>query len=171
MIAFTPRTGLPYYDDFELEIPVDYGEDYAPPQERIGTAGRQQQQQQQHQLQLQNKKVSQDFSALSGNGNGGGTYLDMVHISCLTLQCYHKWIGAAFPKSVLTTTTTNSVPLCADDLLQRVSGVLQRYGVDPRELNQEQLYKLALILQLLQAQDKAGNFIRWNVSFGIDLKS
>lgn len=63
----------------------------------------------------------------------------------------------------------NCVPLCADDLLQRVSGVLQRYGVDPRELNQEQLYKLALILQLLQAQDKAGNFIRWNVSFGIDL--
>uniref|UniRef100_A0A7N8WLG4 Protein tyrosine phosphatase receptor type Na n=1 Tax=Mastacembelus armatus TaxID=205130 RepID=A0A7N8WLG4_9TELE len=35
-----------------------------------------------------------------------------------------------------------------------MSGVLQRYGVDPRELTQEQLYKLALILQLLQAQDK-----------------
>uniref|UniRef100_A0A7N8YJZ2 Protein tyrosine phosphatase receptor type Na n=1 Tax=Mastacembelus armatus TaxID=205130 RepID=A0A7N8YJZ2_9TELE len=30
------------------------------------------------------------------------------------------------------------------------------YGVDPRELTQEQLYKLALILQLLQAQDKTG---------------
>lgn len=63
----------------------------------------------------------------------------------------------------------NSVPLCADDLLQRMSGVLQLYGVDPRELNQEQLYKLALILQLLQAQDKTGNLIRWNISFGIDL--
>lgn len=73
---------------------MDYGEDYAPPQERIGTASRQQQQQQQ-QPQLQNQKVSQDFSALSGNGNGGGTYLDMGHISSLTLLCYHKGIGAA----------------------------------------------------------------------------
>lgn len=43
-----------------------------------------------------------------------------------------------------------------DGLLQRMSGVLQRYGVDPRELSQEQLYKLALILQLLQAQEKTG---------------
>ncbi len=43
-----------------------------------------------------------------------------------------------------------------DGLLQRMSGVLKRYGVDPRELSQEQLYKLALILQLLQAQDKTG---------------
>lgn len=39
-----------------------------------------------------------------------------------------------------------------DGLLQRMSGVLQRYGVDPRQLSQEQLYKLALILQLLQAE-------------------
>uniref|UniRef100_A0AAQ5XGZ6 Protein tyrosine phosphatase receptor type Na n=1 Tax=Amphiprion ocellaris TaxID=80972 RepID=A0AAQ5XGZ6_AMPOC len=38
-----------------------------------------------------------------------------------------------------------------------MSGVLQKYRVDPRELSQEQLYKLALILQLLQAQDKAGS--------------
>lgn len=37
-----------------------------------------------------------------------------------------------------------------------MSGVLQKYGVDPRELSQEQLYKLALILQLLQAQEKTG---------------
>lgn len=43
-----------------------------------------------------------------------------------------------------------------DGLLQRMSGVLHKYGVDPRELSQEQLYKLALILQLLQAQDKTG---------------
>lgn len=33
---------------------------------------------------------------------------------------------------------------------------MQKYGVDPRELSQEQLYKLALILQLLQAQEKTG---------------
>ncbi|KAK7939648.1 hypothetical protein WMY93_002974 [Mugilogobius chulae] len=44
-----------------------------------------------------------------------------------------------------------------DGLLQRMSGVLQRYGVDPRELSQEQLYKLALILQLLQTQDKSAS--------------
>ncbi|XP_026150511.1 protein tyrosine phosphatase receptor type Na isoform X1 [Mastacembelus armatus] len=92
--------GLPYYDDLELEIPVDYVEDYTLG-ERLGTSGRQQM--------LQNKKVTQDVNTLSGN-NGG--------------------------------------------LLQKMSGVLQRYGVDPRELTQEQLYKLALILQLLQAQDK-----------------
>ncbi|XP_029386099.1 protein tyrosine phosphatase receptor type Na [Echeneis naucrates] len=41
-----------------------------------------------------------------------------------------------------------------DGLLQRMSGVLQKHGVDPRKLSQDVLYKLALILQLLQAQDK-----------------
>ncbi|KAM9343493.1 protein tyrosine phosphatase receptor type Na [Pholidichthys leucotaenia] len=41
-----------------------------------------------------------------------------------------------------------------DGLLQRMSGVLQKHQVDPRELSQEQLYKLALILQLFQPQDK-----------------
>ncbi|XP_070693630.1 protein tyrosine phosphatase receptor type Na [Pempheris klunzingeri] len=92
--------GLPYYEDLELEIPVDYVEDYTI-EERLGTAGRQ--------PTLQNKKVPQDVSTLSGNNDG---------------------------------------------LLQRMSGVLQKYGVDPRELSQEQLYKLALILQLLQTQDK-----------------
>ncbi|XP_042351054.1 protein tyrosine phosphatase receptor type Na [Plectropomus leopardus] len=92
--------GLPYYEDLELEIPVDYVEDYTL-EERLGTAGRQQS--------PQNKKVVQDISTLSGNNDG---------------------------------------------LLQRMSGVLQRYGVDPRELSQEQLYKLALILQLMQPQDK-----------------
>jgi len=50
--------GLPYYDDLELEIPVDYVEDYTL-QERLGTAGRQQP--------LQNKKAPQDLNALSGN--------------------------------------------------------------------------------------------------------
>ncbi|XP_071317200.1 protein tyrosine phosphatase receptor type Na isoform X2 [Trachinotus anak] len=92
--------GLPYYEDFELDIPMDYVEGYTL-QERLGTAGRQ--------PTLQNKKVPQDFSTLSGTNDG---------------------------------------------LLQRMSGVLQRHGVDPRDLSQEQLYKLALILQLLQAQDK-----------------
>lgn len=43
--------------------------------------------------------------------------------------------------------------LVQDGLLQRMSAVLQRYGVDPRELSQEQLYVLALILQ---AQEKTG---------------
>ncbi|KAM9347039.1 protein tyrosine phosphatase receptor type Na [Symphorus nematophorus] len=94
--------GLPYYEDLELEIPVDYVEDYTL-EERLGTAGRQQQP-------LQNKKVPQDFNTPPRNGNDG--------------------------------------------LLQRMSGVLQKYGIDPRELSQEQLYKLALILQLLQAQEK-----------------
>ncbi|KAM3608162.1 uncharacterized protein V6R79_020257 [Siganus canaliculatus] len=92
---------LPYYDDLQLEIPVDYVEDYTL-EERLGTAGRQQ-------PQPQNKKILQDFSTGNGNGNGN------------------------------------------DGLLQRMSGVLQRYGVDPRELSQDQLYRLALILQ---AQDK-----------------
>ncbi|XP_023154309.2 protein tyrosine phosphatase receptor type Na isoform X2 [Amphiprion ocellaris] len=98
--SMTPA-GLPYYEDLELEIPVDYVEDYTL-EERLGTTGRQQT--------LQNKKVPQALSALSGTNDG---------------------------------------------LLQRMSGVLQKYRVDPRELSQEQLYKLALILQLLQAQDKA----------------
>uniref|UniRef100_A0A3B5LS84 Protein tyrosine phosphatase receptor type Na n=1 Tax=Xiphophorus couchianus TaxID=32473 RepID=A0A3B5LS84_9TELE len=44
-------------------------------------------------------------------------------------------------------------------LLQRMSGVLQKYNIDPRELSQEQLYKLALILQLLQGQDKTGVWV------------
>ncbi|XP_074551619.1 protein tyrosine phosphatase receptor type Na isoform X1 [Halichoeres trimaculatus] len=98
--SMTPAAGLPYYDELDLEIPVDYAEEYTL-DERLDTAGRPQV--------MQNKKAPQDFSALSGNN---------------------------------------------DDLLQRLSGVLQRYGADPRELSQEQLYKLALILQLLQAQEK-----------------
>ncbi|XP_054643713.1 protein tyrosine phosphatase receptor type Na isoform X2 [Dunckerocampus dactyliophorus] len=91
--------GLPYYDDLQLEVPVDYVEDYTL-EERLGTMNQQQP--------LQNKKVSQGSSAQSGSSDG---------------------------------------------LLQRMSGVLQKYGVDPKELSQEQLYKLALILQLLQTQD------------------
>ncbi|KAM4558069.1 protein tyrosine phosphatase receptor type Na [Odontesthes bonariensis] len=94
--------GLRYYDDLELEIPVDYVEDYTL-QERLATAGRQQP--------LQNKKAPQDLNPLSGSDDG---------------------------------------------LLQRMLEVyLRRYNIDPRELSQEQLYKLALILQLLQGQDKA----------------
>ncbi|XP_078142239.1 protein tyrosine phosphatase receptor type Na [Centroberyx gerrardi] len=90
--------GLPYYEDLELELPVDYVEDYTL-EERVGTAARQQPQ--------QNKKVPQDYSALAGLNDG---------------------------------------------LLQRMSGVLQRYGVDPRELSPQQLYRLALILQLMQTE-------------------
>ncbi|XP_072301153.1 protein tyrosine phosphatase receptor type Na isoform X2 [Eucyclogobius newberryi] len=93
--------GLPYYEDLELEIPVDYVEDYTI-EERLGTG---------RQPAVQSKKVPQDFNSMHGNNDG---------------------------------------------LLQRMSGVLQRYGVDPRELSQEQLYKLALI-QLLQAQDKSAS--------------
>ncbi|KAM7407608.1 hypothetical protein PAMA_003366 [Pampus argenteus] len=98
--SMAPAAGLPYYEDLELEIPVDYVEDYTL-EERLGTTHRQQT--------PQNKKVPQDYSTLSRNN---------------------------------------------DALLQRMSGVLQKYGVDPRELSQEQLYKLALILKLLQAQEK-----------------
>ncbi|XP_061579700.1 protein tyrosine phosphatase receptor type Na isoform X1 [Cololabis saira] len=92
--------GLPYYQDFELEIPVDYVQDYTL-EERLGSAGRQPTQ--------QNKKTSQDLNALSGNSDG---------------------------------------------LLQRMSGVLQKNNIDPRDLSQEQLYRLALILRLVQGQDK-----------------
>ncbi|TNN03125.1 hypothetical protein fugu_000154 [Takifugu bimaculatus] len=84
--AVMAPAGLPYYEDFELEMPVDYAEDYTLPE-----------------------------------------------------------------------------GLSADGLLQRMSGVLQRYGVDPRELSQDQLYKLALILQLLQAQEKTGTTSSFNL--------
>ncbi|KAM8856879.1 protein tyrosine phosphatase receptor type Na isoform 1-T1 [Synchiropus picturatus] len=49
----------------------------------------------------------------------------------------------------------SSVSGNTDGLLDRMSGVLQKYGISPSELSQEQLYELALILQLLQTQDKA----------------
>ncbi|XP_077392057.1 protein tyrosine phosphatase receptor type Na isoform X1 [Festucalex cinctus] len=98
--ASLASAGLPYYDDMQMEIPVDYAEDYTL-EERLGSTNRQ--------PPLQNK-LSQIYGTQSGNSDG---------------------------------------------LLQKMSGVLQRYGVDPKELSQEQLYKLALILQLLQAQDKA----------------
>ncbi|KAM3861928.1 protein tyrosine phosphatase receptor type Na [Diretmus argenteus] len=41
----------------------------------------------------------------------------------------------------------------ADGLLQWMSGVLERYGIDPRGLSRQQLYRLALMLQLMQAKD------------------
>ncbi|TKS67333.1 Receptor-type tyrosine-protein phosphatase-like N [Collichthys lucidus] len=90
--------GLPYYEDFEVEIPVDYVEDYTL-EERLGSC--------------------------------------YDHTKCRAVQRKYRLCYAVL-----------------DDLLQRMSGVLQRYGTDPRELSQEQLYKLALILQLRQAQDK-----------------
>ncbi|XP_061697013.1 protein tyrosine phosphatase receptor type Na isoform X3 [Syngnathoides biaculeatus] len=88
--------GLPYYDDLQMETPLDYADDYTL-EERLGSTNRQ--------PALQNKA----YSTQSGSSDG---------------------------------------------LPQKMSGVLQRYGIDPKELSQEQLYKLALILQLLQAQDK-----------------
>ncbi|KAF6714539.1 Receptor-type tyrosine-protein phosphatase-like N [Oryzias melastigma] len=91
--------GLPYYEDFELEMPVDV-EDYTL-EKKLNTAGL-------HQS-LPSRKTSQDFNPRSGS---------------------------------------------SDDLLQRMSLVLQRYNIDPRELSQEQLYKLAVILQLVQGQEK-----------------
>ncbi|XP_077473233.1 protein tyrosine phosphatase receptor type Na [Stigmatopora argus] len=97
--ALLASANLPYYDDLQMEIPVDYAEDYTL-EERLGSMNRQ--------PPLQNK-FSQVTRTQSGNN---------------------------------------------DDLLQKISGVLERYGVEPKELSQEQLYKLGLILQLLQAQDK-----------------
>ncbi|KAJ0005856.1 hypothetical protein NQD34_015750 [Periophthalmus magnuspinnatus] len=88
-----------YYEDLELELPVDYVEDYTT-EERLGMG---------RQPAVQSKKAPQDFSSMHENNDG---------------------------------------------LLQRMSAVLQRHGVDPRELSQEKIYKLALIL-LLQAQDKS----------------
>ncbi|CAG5865488.1 unnamed protein product [Menidia menidia] len=94
--------GVPYYEDFDLEIPANYMEDYTL-QERLGTTGRQQN--------IQNKKVPEDLNGLSGGDDG---------------------------------------------LLQRMLEVyLRKNNIDPRELSQEQLYRLALILQLLQGQEKA----------------
>ncbi|CAL8265885.1 unnamed protein product [Lota lota] len=43
-----------------------------------------------------------------------------------------------------------------DGLQQRLSGVLQGYGVDPKDLSPQQLYRLALILQLIQAEERTG---------------
>ncbi|KAM9710010.1 protein tyrosine phosphatase receptor type Na isoform 2-T2 [Menidia menidia] len=94
--------GVPYYEDFDLEIPANYMEDYTL-QERLGSTGRQQN--------IQNKKVPEDLNGLSGGDDG---------------------------------------------LLQRMLEVyLRKNNIDPRELSQEQLYRLALILQLLQGQEKA----------------
>ncbi|KAJ3591568.1 hypothetical protein NHX12_006701 [Muraenolepis orangiensis] len=45
-----------------------------------------------------------------------------------------------------------------DALLQRMSGVLEGYGMDPRKLSPQQLYRLALVLQLIQAEDSAEPF-------------
>lgn len=64
-----PLAGLPYYGDLELEIPVDYVEDYTV-EERLGTSGRQQP--------LQNKKVPQHLSTLSGNNGEENSVLVLV---------------------------------------------------------------------------------------------
>ncbi|XP_056145401.1 protein tyrosine phosphatase receptor type Na [Lampris incognitus] len=95
---------IPYYEDLDLGLPVDYVGDYAI-ESRLGTTARQQS--------LQNKKAPQDYSSLSGLNDG---------------------------------------------LLQRMSGVLERYGVDPRELSPPELYKLALILQMTQTEENTGPY-------------
>ncbi|CAL8240882.1 unnamed protein product [Merluccius merluccius] len=46
------------------------------------------------------------------------------------------------------------LPAANDGLLQRMSGVLEGYGMDSRKLSPQQLYRLALILQLIQADDQ-----------------
>lgn len=43
-----------------------------------------------------------------------------------------------------------------DGFVQRMSGVLEGRGVDPRSLSPQQLSRLALFLQLIQAEDKTG---------------
>lgn len=63
-------TGLPYYEDFELELPVDYVEDYGL-SEGLSTDGRQRKQQQK----LQNKKVSHAFTSSPPPENGNGDRL------------------------------------------------------------------------------------------------
>ncbi|XP_034041811.1 protein tyrosine phosphatase receptor type Na [Thalassophryne amazonica] len=113
------RPGLPY-EDLELEIPVDYIEDYTL-EERLGTTGRQQSQ--------QNKKVSQDHSSLP-------------QLSSEQQSQQNKKVSQDH----------SSLPQLSNGLLQRVPALLQRYEIDPRDLSQQQL---ALMLQLLQAQDKS----------------
>ncbi|KAK6309506.1 hypothetical protein J4Q44_G00193870 [Coregonus suidteri] len=39
-------------------------------------------------------------------------------------------------------------------ILQRMTEILERYGVDPRDLTPQQLYRLAVALQLMQAEDQ-----------------
>ncbi|XP_071004810.1 receptor-type tyrosine-protein phosphatase-like N [Oncorhynchus clarkii lewisi] len=41
-----------------------------------------------------------------------------------------------------------------ESILQRMVETLDRYGIDPRELTPQQLYRLAVVLQLMQAEDK-----------------
>ncbi|KAK6315480.1 hypothetical protein J4Q44_G00150090 [Coregonus suidteri] len=104
----------PYYED--LELPVDYVEDYSLTEQATARARQQLQQQkmqlQQQKMQLQQqqqKKVPQDYSSLAG--------LD-------------------------------------ESVLQRMVETLERYGVDPRDLTPQQLYRLAVVLQLMKAEDQ-----------------
>ncbi|XP_038843637.1 receptor-type tyrosine-protein phosphatase N2-like, partial [Salvelinus namaycush] len=41
-----------------------------------------------------------------------------------------------------------------ESILQRMVETLERYGIDPRELTPQQLYRLAVVLQLMQAEDQ-----------------
>lgn len=69
-------TGLPYYED--LEIPVDYVEDYTL-EERLGTAGRQ--------PNIQNKKAPQESAPLvANNGEQKGLRLQFFFSSVRPLS-------------------------------------------------------------------------------------
>ncbi|XP_071197611.1 protein tyrosine phosphatase receptor type Na isoform X3 [Salvelinus alpinus] len=96
----------PYYEN--LELPLDYVEDYSVTEQ---DTARQQLRQQKMQLQQQQqkKKVPQDYSSLAG--------LD-------------------------------------ESTLQRMVETLEMYGVDPRDLTPQQLYRLAVVLQLMKAEDQ-----------------
>uniref|UniRef100_A0A674A9V0 Protein tyrosine phosphatase receptor type Na n=1 Tax=Salmo trutta TaxID=8032 RepID=A0A674A9V0_SALTR len=95
----------PYYED--LELPLDYVEDYSLTEQ---DTARQQQQQKKIQLQQQQqKKVPQDYSSLAGLN---------------------------------------------ESILQRMVETLEMYGVDPRDLTPQQLYRLAVVLQLMKAEDQ-----------------
>ncbi|XP_052379110.1 protein tyrosine phosphatase receptor type Na isoform X1 [Oncorhynchus keta] len=98
----------PYYED--LELPLDYVEDYSLTGQ---DTARQQQQQQQKKIRLElqqhKKKVPQDYSSLAG--------LD-------------------------------------ESILQRMVETLEMYGVDPRDLTPQQLYRLAVVLQRMKADDQ-----------------
>ncbi|KAM9447935.1 uncharacterized protein ACWYII_013273 [Salvelinus alpinus] len=47
----------------------------------------------------------------------------------------------------------SSLATLDESILQRMVETLERYGVDPRELTPQQLYRLAVVLQLMQAED------------------
>uniref|UniRef100_A0A8C5HTJ2 Receptor-type tyrosine-protein phosphatase-like N n=1 Tax=Gouania willdenowi TaxID=441366 RepID=A0A8C5HTJ2_GOUWI len=84
--ASMPAAGLPYYEDLEMEIPVDYVEDYIL-EEKLGTAAKQQT--------PQNKKVVQDFRAPSGNDGKKKTKKNNIWCPPLLFVCFSSVVGPA----------------------------------------------------------------------------